>query len=95
MYVLTECAFLTPRSSAIWLDSDKKKLNCKEETHVSGPVSQNKRLKRLVANNHFHVKKIYLASKRNYETTLFYFTLFSLVKRCKDCGLSFIFLYSW
>ena len=26
MYVLTECAFLTPRSSAIWLDSDEKKL---------------------------------------------------------------------
>ena len=25
MYVLTECAFLTPRSSAIWLDSDEKK----------------------------------------------------------------------
>ena len=31
MYVLTECAFLTPRSSAIWLDSDEKK-NCTKET---------------------------------------------------------------
>ena len=39
MYVLTECAFLTPRSSAIWLDSDdKKKLNCKEETRRNQDV---------------------------------------------------------
>ena len=49
MYVLTECAFLTPRSSAIWLDSDEKKKNVRKKHReimkcltLSDPVSKKK-----------------------------------------------------
>ena len=75
MYVLTACAFLTPRSSAIWLDSDEKKIVRKKHGEImtclilSGLVSQRKRLKlfHVIWKQPFPCQKIYLASQRNYE----------------------------
>ena len=75
MYVLTACAFLTPRSSAIWLDSDEKKIVRKKHGEImtclilSGLVSQRKRLKlfHVIWKQPFPCQKIYLASQRNHE----------------------------
>ena len=97
MYVLTECAFLTPRSSAIWLDSVRKKhgeiMKC---LMISGPISQRKTLKLFrVISKHFQVKKYNWLRNETTNTTLFYLTLFTLVKTCYNCGLSFNSLYGW
>ena len=103
MYVLTECAFLTPRSSAIWLDSDdRKKLNCKEQTRRNQEVfdvkwsSRPKRKTEVVPchlGTTISMSKNILGFATKLRTPLY--SYFTLVKRCYNCGLSFNFLYRW